>query len=79
MILNRENLRKLPIILKGRRKKAGITQTKLAERIGDCSNIAISRVEHGRYIPSLGVLIDWCDSLGLELVIRERRNEREPV
>lgn len=57
--------------LKSARKAQNVTQEVLAERVGTKKS-NISRVESGRYNPSLDFLIKVADSLGKQIQIRIR-------
>lgn len=57
--------------LKSARKAQNVTQEVLAERVGTRKS-NISRVESGRYNPSLDFLIKVADSLGKQIQIRIR-------
>ena len=57
--------------LKSARKAQNVTQEVLAERVGTKKS-HISRVESGRYNPSLDFLIKVADSLGKQIQIRIR-------
>ncbi|MBE6654535.1 MAG: helix-turn-helix transcriptional regulator [Ruminococcaceae bacterium] len=48
------------------RKKKGITQAELAERL-DYSDKAVSRWEHGETLPDINVLCELCDFYGVTL------------
>ena len=57
--------------LKSARKAQNVTQEVLAERVGTKKS-NISRLESGRYNPSLDFLIKVADSLGKQIQIRIR-------
>lgn len=63
------------------RKRAGLTQAQLAERIG-VANETISRLERGSAVPSLGRVEAVASALGVELselfrtLDRERQKDR---
>jgi predicted transcriptional regulator len=59
----------LPAHLRARRCELELTQEELAARTHTVP-IAISRLEHGSYLPSLPVLQRILTALGEELVIR---------
>jgi len=52
--------------LKGKRLAAGLSTQDLALRVG-VSKSTISRVENGLHLPSVDVLVDIGDALGLDL------------
>lgn len=60
-------------LIREARRKAGFTQAALAKAMG-MSRATISRLENG-VLEELGVrkLVNVCDRLGLELILRERR------
>ena len=57
--------------LKSARKAQNVTQEVLAERVGTKKS-NLSRLESGRYNPSLDFLIKVADSLGKQIQIRIR-------
>lgn len=54
--------------LKETRKSEGMTQEQLAERVGTKKS-NISRLESGRYNPSLDFLVKVADGLGKEIAV----------
>lgn len=60
------------------RKRRGITQQEIAERTG-MKRTNIVRIESGRYVPTIEVLVKLADALDMELEIRlvERENRNE--
>ena len=72
MIVTRDNLKRLGPILRKRRIKSGVKQYVMAGQIGyTTSNLC--EFEHGKVTPKITMLLDLCDQLGLELVLREKR------
>ena len=55
-------------ILRDARKEAGMTQTELAERIG-ADKAYISKVEHGRTIPTVSSFYRIVSALGIQVEI----------
>jgi len=55
-------------ILREARKKAGITQSELAQRIG-ADKAYISRVEHGRTVPTVSSFYRIVAALGMQVVL----------
>jgi transcriptional regulator with XRE-family HTH domain len=55
--------------LKNYRKDQGMTQAQLAERVGTKKS-NISRLESGRYNPSLDFLIKVADGLGRQITMK---------
>ncbi|MCA8449004.1 helix-turn-helix domain-containing protein [Burkholderia vietnamiensis] len=49
-----------------RRREIGLTQTRMAERMGIAEE-SLSRLESGRVTPTIERLIQFCDVLGLSL------------
>lgn len=50
-----------------RRLSLGITQTEVARRMGiqgNAGRVYMSRVEHGKHMPSLSRFVDLCNALG---------------
>jgi transcriptional regulator with XRE-family HTH domain len=72
---DRMNTFKLGLEIAKRRKKAGLTQRELAERIGSTQAV-ISRLESGRTLPSISTLERVARATGqpLKLVIGEDPN-----
>jgi transcriptional regulator with XRE-family HTH domain len=55
--------------LKNYRKDQGMTQAELAERVGTKKS-NISRLESGRYNPSLDFLVKVADGLGRQITMK---------
>lgn len=55
-------------ILHDARKKAGLTQSELAQRIG-ADKAYISKVEHGRTVPTVSTFYRIVAALGMQVVI----------
>jgi transcriptional regulator with XRE-family HTH domain len=55
--------------LKNYRKDQGMTQAQLAERVGTKKS-NISRLESGRYNPSLDFLVKVADGLGRQITMK---------
>jgi transcriptional regulator with XRE-family HTH domain len=55
--------------LKNYRKDQGMTQAELAERVGTRKS-NISRLESGRYNPSLDFLVKVADGLGRQITMK---------
>lgn len=72
MIVTQENLHKIGPILRRRRIKYGVKQYELADK-ANYTYPKLSEFEHGKIMPKVSTLIDLCDQLGLELVLREKR------
>ena len=53
------------------RKEAGVTQAELAKRIHS-SKSYISRLEHGEFVPSAGLLFQIIAALGFEFILKKR-------
>ena len=60
------------------RKRSGLTQAKLAEKIGVATE-TISRLERGAAMPSLSRMESLCDALGIELHDLFRLRARETL
>lgn len=58
-------------VLKARREEMGYKQAALAMSLG-IHQRTIQRVERKAMPPTVPVLIDWCDELGLEILVRPR-------
>ena len=56
-------------ILRKARKEAGMTQSELAEKIG-ADKAYVSRVEHGRTIPTVSTFYRIVAALGMQVVIK---------
>ena len=57
-------------ILRNARKEAGLTQSELAARIG-ADKAYISKIEHGRTIPSVASFYRIVSALGMQVEIRK--------
>ena len=55
-------------ILKAARKRAGLTQSQLAERIG-ADKSYISKVEHGKTVPTVSSFYRIVAALGMQVCI----------
>ena len=55
-------------ILRDARKKAGITQSELAHRIG-ADKAYISKVEHGRTVPTVSTFYRIVAAMGMQVVL----------
>ncbi|MBR1543305.1 MAG: helix-turn-helix transcriptional regulator [Muribaculaceae bacterium] len=53
------------------RKQAGVTQAELAKRIHS-SKSYISRLEHGEFTPSAGLLFQILNALGFEFILKKQ-------
>ena len=53
------------------RKEAGVTQAELAKRIHS-SKSYISRLEHGEFTPSAGLLFQILSALGFEIMLKKQ-------
>ncbi len=53
------------------RKQAGVTQAELAKRINS-SKSYISRLEHGEFTPSAGLLFQILAALGFEVILKRQ-------
>jgi transcriptional regulator with XRE-family HTH domain len=60
------------LMIKKRRKQKGYTQLQLCEKIG-LSHAPVHQLENGRESISLANLRAICAELGLEVVIKEKR------
>jgi transcriptional regulator with XRE-family HTH domain len=60
-------------LIKIARKKSGYTQLQLCEKIG-ISHAPINQVENGWESISLHNLRMICDAVGLEVIIKEKKN-----
>ncbi len=58
-------------ILRNARKEAGITQSELAQRIG-ADKAYISKVEHGRTVPTVSSFYRIVSALGMQVVITKQ-------
>lgn len=58
------------------RRHAGLTQQKLADRVG-CSQQAIDRLEHARHDAGVGFVAEVAEALGCELLICEKVRGKE--
>lgn len=58
-------------ILRNARKEAGITQSELAHRIG-ADKAYISKVEHGRTVPTVSSFYRIVSALGMQVVITKQ-------
>lgn len=57
-------------ILREARKEAGLTQSELAERIG-ADKAYISKIEHGRTIPTVSSFYRIISALGMQVEIKK--------
>jgi ribosome-binding protein aMBF1 (putative translation factor) len=58
-------------LIRDARKEAGVTQAELAEKIHS-SKSYISRLEHGEFTPSAGLLFQILTALGFEFILKKR-------
>ena len=66
-----EPMQRYGIVIKFARRRAGLTQQQLADRVG-CSQQAIDRLEHARHDAGIGFVAEVADALGCELKICEK-------
>ena len=76
--------RKMPDVgrrLRELREARGLTQAALCERCAALSRSFVSRVEHGRFLPSLGFLERLAEALGVGLgvLLREESLTDDPL
>lgn len=72
--LPRKSRRQVPAIiaeLREARLEQGMSQGKLADRIGYSKHGGIARWERGEASPRLSSLIDWSQALGFQLKLHE--------
>lgn len=64
---------KIPFIgaLFDERVRQGLTRRQLCEKMG-YHPVMLARWERGEQRPSLLKLVDWCDALGVELIVRRK-------
>ncbi len=65
--------RELVAELVRRRRKAGLSQTELAEKIGT-SQRTMSQLENLAHEPKLGTFLSWAQAVGLQLSWRVAQN-----
>lgn len=61
--------------LRAQRRAQGLSQEKLAKRIGIDRN-HLSKWESGNMLPRLRGLFDWCDALGVKLTIVDKAERK---
>ena len=68
------NRKEIIYLIRKRRKSLNINQKDLAD-IAGISLHSLSNIESGKGNPSLGLLTQLCDVLGLEIIVRVRGAE----